>query len=167
MACAGRSPSCESAGPLLTQAFAWCNDPPVGRRFIPGFGCKRPPRAGNCYAPAPGWEFVDEPAKTARLVAALTAAPYPCKPPWSCPKLTGTGPRDQPKRQPAVITVNPRRKHCAHPTTPVRSDMTSANAGPRSQPISGVLSSQVRVTRLRRSPGAGRPVDLLSPVRRL
>lgn len=92
MACAGRSPSCESAGPLLTQAFAWCNDPPVGRRFILGFGCKRPRRAGNCYAPAPGWEFDDEPAKTARLVAALTAAPYACKPPWSCPKLTGTGP---------------------------------------------------------------------------
>jgi hypothetical protein len=65
MACAGRSPSCESAGPPLTQAFAWCNDPPVGRRFIPGFGCKRPRRAGNCCAPAPGWEFVDEPAKTA------------------------------------------------------------------------------------------------------
>jgi hypothetical protein len=65
MACAGRSPSCESAGPLLTQAFAWCNDPPVGRRFIPGFGYKRPRRAGNCCAPAPGWEFVDEPAKTA------------------------------------------------------------------------------------------------------
>jgi hypothetical protein len=65
MVCAGRSPSCESAGPLLTQAFAWCNDPPVGRRFIPGFRCKRPRRAGNCCAPAPGWEFVDEPAKTA------------------------------------------------------------------------------------------------------
>src|SRR5690349_15539652 len=51
------------SGTALTQAFAWCNDPPVGWRFIPGFGCKRPRQAGNCSAP--GWEFVDEPAKTA------------------------------------------------------------------------------------------------------
>jgi len=32
------------SGTALTQAFAWCNDPPVGRRLIPGFGCIRPRR---------------------------------------------------------------------------------------------------------------------------
>jgi hypothetical protein len=64
MACAGRSPSCESAGPLFDASFRLVQRSASGAAAYPRVWVHTSP-PGNCCPPAPGWEFVDEPAKTA------------------------------------------------------------------------------------------------------